>query len=219
MVSRCLRQGNARPPEGTFAEECASSYGFTREAQGRIRRRSTTPPSKPATNGSFAWEIAPVTVAAARRCRDRQDEGPFAVNVENIPTLKPAFKKDGTVTAANSSSISDGAAAMVLMRASQAAKLGLNPIARIVGHTTNAGVPALFPSAPVGAMQKLFAKTGGHAERSICTRSTKPSPSSPWPPCMPKLDPARSTSTAAPVRWATRSAPPVPHRRPPCSAP
>ncbi len=89
-----------------------------------------------------------------------KDEGPFAVNIDKIPSLKPAFKKDGTVTPANSSSISDGAAAMVLMRASQAAKLGLSPIARIVGHTTHAGVPALFPSAPVGAMQKLLAKTG-----------------------------------------------------------
>ncbi|MGV0952132.1 MAG: acetyl-CoA C-acetyltransferase, partial [Azonexus sp.] len=82
------------------------------------------------------------------------------VNIEKIPTLKPAFKKDGTVTPANSSSISDGAAAMVLMRASQAEKLGLNPIARIVGHTTHADAPALFPTAPVGAMRKLFAKTG-----------------------------------------------------------
>ncbi len=146
---------------GTFAEECASTYGFTREAQDEYAIRSTTRAKQASDNGAFAWEIAPVTVAGRKGdVVVDKDEGPFAVNVEKIPTLKPAFKKDGTVTAANSSSISDGAAAMVLMRASKAAELGLKPIAKIVGHTTNAGVPALFPSAPVGAMQKLLAKTG-----------------------------------------------------------
>jgi acetyl-CoA C-acetyltransferase len=85
-----------------------------------------------------------------------KDEGPFAVNIEKIPELKPAFKKDGSVTAANSSSISDGAAALVLMRESHAKKLGMQPLARIVGHANNAGVPALFPIAPVGAIQKLL---------------------------------------------------------------
>ena len=146
---------------GTFAEECATTYGFTREAQDEFAIRSTTRAIEASNNGSFAWEIAPTTVAGRKGdVVIDKDEGPFAVNVEKIPSLKPAFRKDGTVTPANSSSISDGAAALVLMRASQAASLGLNPIARIVGHTTNAGVPALFPSAPVGAMQKLFAKTG-----------------------------------------------------------
>jgi acetyl-CoA C-acetyltransferase len=146
---------------GTFAEDCAGSYGFSREAQDEFAVRSTTRAKEASDNGSFAWEIAPVTVAGRKgEVVIDKDEGPFAVNVEKIPTLKPAFKKDGTVTAANSSSISDGAAAMVLMRASKAAELGLKPIARIVGHTTNAGTPALFPSAPVGAMQKLLAKTG-----------------------------------------------------------
>ncbi|WP_153132269.1 acetyl-CoA C-acyltransferase [Dechloromonas hortensis] len=146
---------------GTFAEDCAGSYGFSREAQDEFAVRSTTRAKEASDNGSFAWEIAPVTVAGRKGdVVIDKDEGPFAVNVEKIPTLKPAFKKDGTVTAANSSSISDGAAAMVLMRASKAAELGLKPIARIVGHTTNAGTPALFPSAPVGAMQKLLAKTG-----------------------------------------------------------
>jgi acetyl-CoA C-acetyltransferase len=150
---------------GTFAEECAASYGFTREAQDEFAIRSTTRAQKASNDGSFAWEIAPVTVAGKKGdVVVDKDEGPFAVNVEKIPTLKPAFKKDGTVTAANSSSISDGAAALLLMRASQADKLGLTPLARIVGHTTNAGTPALFPSAPVGAIQKLFAKTGWTAD-------------------------------------------------------
>ena len=146
---------------GTFAEECATTYSFSREAQDEFAIRSTTRAKLASDDGSFAWEIAPVTVAG--RQGDvviARDEGPFAVNIEKIPNLKPAFKKDGTVTPANSSSISDGAAAMLLMRAAQAEKLGLNPIARIVAHTTHAHAPALFPTAPVGAMRKLFAKTG-----------------------------------------------------------
>jgi len=149
---------------GTFAEECAASYGFTRAAQDAFAIRSTTRAMAASGDGSFAWEIAPVTVAGRKGevVIDR-DEGPFAVKVEKIPTLKPAFKKDGTVTPANSSSISDGAAAMLLMRASQAEKLGLNPVARVVAHTSHAGTPALFPSAPVGAIRKLLARTGWSA--------------------------------------------------------
>ncbi|WP_371323815.1 acetyl-CoA C-acyltransferase [Dechloromonas sp. ZY10] len=146
---------------GTFAEECATSYSFTREDQDAYAIRSTTRAIEASNNGAFAWEIAPVTVAGRKGdVVVDKDEGPFAVNVDKIPTLKPAFKKDGTVTAANSSSISDGAAALVLMRASKAAELGLQPIAKIVGHTTNAHTPALFPTAPVGAMQKMLAKAG-----------------------------------------------------------
>ena len=150
---------------GTFAEDCASSYGFTREQQDEFAIRSTTRAKQASNDGSFAWEIAPTTIAGRKGdvLLDK-DEGPFAVNIEKIPTLKPAFRKDGTVTPANSSSISDGAAAMVLMRASQAAKLGLQQIARIVGHTTHAHTPALFPTAPVGAMQKMLAKAGWTAE-------------------------------------------------------
>ena len=146
---------------GTFAEDCASSYGFAREAQDEFAIRSTTRAKEASSDGSFDWEVAPVTVAG--RQGDvviARDEGPFAVNIEKIPNLKPAFRKDGTVTPANSSSISDGAAALILMRASQAEKLGLNPLARIAGHATHAQAPALFPTAPVGAMEKLFAKTG-----------------------------------------------------------
>jgi len=146
---------------GTFAEDCAGSYSFTREAQDEFSIRSTTRAKQACGDGSFDWEVAPVTVAGRKGdVVVSQDEGPFAVNVDKIPTLKPAFKKDGTVTAANSSSISDGAAAMVLMRASQAEKLGLKPIARIVGHTTHAHTPALFPTAPVGSIQKVLAKAG-----------------------------------------------------------
>ncbi len=146
---------------GTFAEDCAGNYGFTREAQDEFSIRSTTRSKEASGNGSFDWEIAPVTVAGRKGdVVVSQDEGPFAVNVDKIPTLKPAFKKDGTVTAANSSSISDGAAAMVLMRASQAEKLGLKPVARIVGHATHAHTPALFPTAPVGSIQKVLSKAG-----------------------------------------------------------
>ncbi|NJD26616.1 MAG: acetyl-CoA C-acyltransferase [Betaproteobacteria bacterium] len=146
---------------GTFAEDCAGSYAFSREAQDEFAIRSLTRAQAANTDGSFAWEIAPVTVAGKKGdvTVDR-DEQPFNANIDKIPTLKPAFRKDGTVTPANSSSISDGAAALVLMRASQAEKLGLSPLARIVGHTTHAHIPALFPTAPVGAMDKLLAKAG-----------------------------------------------------------
>jgi len=150
---------------GTFAEECASRFSFTREAQDEFAIRSTQRAQLANTDGSFDWEIAPVTVAGKKGdVVVKTDEQPAKANLEKIPTLKPAFKKDGTVTPANSSSISDGAAALVLMRESQADKLGIKPIARIVGHTTNAITPADFPVAPVGAMQKLFAKTGWTAE-------------------------------------------------------
>ncbi len=150
---------------GTFAEECAESYGFTRQDQDAFAVASTTRAQQAIVDGSFAWEIAPVTVAGRKgEVVISGDEQPPKAQIEKIAGLKPAFKKDGTVTAANSSSISDGAAALVLMRASKAAELGLQPIARIVGHTTFAQEPNLFTTAPVGAMQKLFAKTGWTAE-------------------------------------------------------
>ncbi|MBU3587231.1 acetyl-CoA C-acyltransferase [Polynucleobacter sp. 31A-FELB] len=142
---------------GTFAEDCAGSYSFTRNAQDEYAIRSTMRAQEASNNGSFDWEIAPVTVSGRKGDQIiAKDDGPFAVNIEKIPELKPAFKKDGSVTAANSSSISDGAAALVLMRESHAKKLGMQPLARIVGHANNAGVPALFPIAPVGAIQKLL---------------------------------------------------------------
>lgn len=146
---------------GTFAEDCAGSYRFSREAQDEYAIRSTQRAQLASNDGSFDWEVAPVTVAGRKgEILISKDEGPFAVNIDKIPELKPAFKKDGSVTAANSSSISDGAAALVLMKESQARKLGLQPLARIVAHTNHAHIPALFPSAPVGAIQKLLAKIG-----------------------------------------------------------
>jgi len=146
---------------GTFAEDCAGLYGFTREQQDAYAVASLTRAQAAIKDGSFEWEIAPVTVAGRKGdVTISSDEQPPKANLEKIPTLKPAFRKDGTVTPANSSSISDGAAALVLMRASTAAAKGLTPIARIVGHSTHAHQPNLFATAPVGAMQKLLTKTG-----------------------------------------------------------
>ena len=150
---------------GTFAEECAESYGFTRAQQDEFAILSTTRAQKAIADGSFAWEVAPVTVAGRKGdVLISNDEQPPKAQIDKIGSMKAAFKKDGTVTAANSSSISDGAAALVLMRASKAAALGLKPIAKIVAHTTHAQAPNLFTTAPVFAMQKLFAKTGWSAE-------------------------------------------------------
>ena len=146
---------------GTFAEECAGNYGFTREEQDAYAITSTTRAQAAIKDGSFTWEIVPVTVSGRKGdVTIADDEQPPKANIDKIPSLKPAFRKDGTVTPANSSSISDGAAALVLMRASTAAAKGLKPLAKIVGHSTHAHQPALFATAPVGAMQKLLAKTG-----------------------------------------------------------
>ncbi|MDP2822749.1 MAG: acetyl-CoA C-acetyltransferase [Sulfuritalea sp.] len=150
---------------GTFAEDCAGSYKFTREAQDAFAVASTTRAKQANMDGSFTWEIAPVTVSGRKGdVVIDKDEQPFKAQLEKIPTLKPAFRKDGTVTAANSSSISDGAAALVMMRASTAAKLGLKTIAIIVGHSTFAQEPGLFTTAPVGAMKKLLTKNGWTTE-------------------------------------------------------
>lgn len=146
---------------GTFAEECAESYGFTRAAQDDFAIRSTTRAQQAIKDGSFAWEIAPVTVAGKKGdVVVSNDEQPPKAQIDKIPKLKPAFKKDGTVTPANSSSISDGAAAVVLMRDSTARELGLTPLARIVGHTTHAQEPNLFTTAPVFAIRKLLNENG-----------------------------------------------------------
>ncbi len=150
---------------GTFAEECADQYGFTRQAQDEFAIRSTTRAQQAIRDGTFAWEIAPVTVAGKKGdVVVANDEQPLKAQLDKIPGLKPAFRKDGTVTAANSSSISDGAAAVVLMRESQARALGLAPLARIIGHATHAQEPNLFTTAPIFAMRKLFDKTGWTAE-------------------------------------------------------
>ncbi|MEP7180905.1 MAG: acetyl-CoA C-acetyltransferase [Betaproteobacteria bacterium] len=146
---------------GTYAEDCAGAFGFTREAQDAFALTSLARALAANNDGTFAWEIAPVTVAGRKGdVVIANDEQPAKASPEKIPTLKPAFRKDGTVTAANSSSISDGAAALVLMRRSTAEKRGLTPLAAIVGHATHAQQPGLFTTAPVGAIAKLYAKTG-----------------------------------------------------------
>jgi len=150
---------------GTFAEECAGSFDFTREAQDRFAIESLTRAKRANEDGSFAWEITPVTLEGKKGSTTvERDEQPFKANLDKIPALKPAFSKTGTVTAANSSSISDGAAALVMMRESTAKRLGVKPLARVVGHSTFAQEPAKFTTAPVGAIRKLFEKNGWKAE-------------------------------------------------------
>jgi acetyl-CoA C-acetyltransferase len=149
---------------GSFAEDCAQKYKFTREAQDAFAIASLTRAQKANKEGWFAWETTPIAIKAGKDEKFIEtDEQPFKANLEKIPALKPAFRKDGTVTAANSSSISDGAAALVLMRRSTAEKRGLAPLATIVGHATHAQEPGWFTTAPVGAMKKLFARTGWNA--------------------------------------------------------
>jgi acetyl-CoA C-acetyltransferase len=146
---------------GQYAEDCAAKYGFTREEQDAYAIESTRRALAANNDGSFEWEIAPVTVAGRKGdVVVGKDESPYKANVEKIPTLKAAFRKDGTVTAATSSSISDGAAALVLMRASTAERLGCKPLARLVGHATHSQEPQWFTTAPVGAIAKLYEKTG-----------------------------------------------------------
>ena len=150
---------------GTFAEDCASHFDFTREAQDAFAIASTTRAQAAINNGDFTWEVVPVTVSGRKGdVVVDKDEQPLKAQIDKIPGLKPAFKKDGTVTPANSSSISDGAAALVLMRKSTADKLGLKPVATIVGHATHAQEPQWFTTAPVGAMQKVLAKAGWRAD-------------------------------------------------------
>ncbi len=146
---------------GAFAEQCADKYEFTREAQDEFALRSLSRALAANNDGTFAWEIAPVTVPGRKGdIVIDKDEQPGKASPEKIPGLKPAFRKDGTVTAANSSSISDGAAALVLMRRSLAEKKGLTPLAIILGHATHAQEPGWFTTAPVGAMRKLYARLG-----------------------------------------------------------
>ena len=146
---------------GTFGEDCAAKYNFTRDAQDKFAMASVRRAQDAIKNGAFKDEIAPVTVKDRKgeRVVDT-DEGPGKINIDKIPTLKPAFKKDGTVTAAASSSINDGAAAMVMMRESTAKKLGVKPLARIVSHATHAQEPEWFSTAPIGATEKALAKAG-----------------------------------------------------------
>ena len=149
---------------GSFAEVCADHFGFTRQEQDAFAVTSLQRAQQANRDGWFAWEIAPVTLRSGKGDRFvDQDESPFKANFDKIPQLKPAFRKDGTVTAANSSSISDGAAAMVLMRRSEADARGVAPVATIVGHSTHAQEPGWFTTAPVGAIRKLLDRTGWSA--------------------------------------------------------
>ncbi|HXZ52154.1 MAG TPA: acetyl-CoA C-acyltransferase, partial [Burkholderiales bacterium] len=135
---------------GSFAEDCAQKYAFTREAQDSFAIASLERAQKANKEGWFAWEITPLAIKAGKEERFVEtDEQPFKANIAKIPSLKPAFRKDGTVTAANSSSISDGAAALVMMRRSQADKRGLAPLAVLAGHATHAQEPGWFTTAPV----------------------------------------------------------------------
>jgi acetyl-CoA C-acetyltransferase len=144
---------------GTFAEDCAAKYGFTREQQDAFAIESVKRAQQASREGWFAWEIAPVTVSG--RGGDTvidTDEGPMKAKLDKIPLLKPAFRKDGTITAASSSSINDGAAALVLMRESTASRLRCKPIARIVAHARHSQEPGWFTTAPVGAIAKVCTK-------------------------------------------------------------
>ncbi len=146
---------------GTFAEDCAQANAFSREAQDQFAIASLTRAQEAISNGRFAAEIVPVEVTEGKEKRViKDDEQPPKARLDKIPQLKPAFREGGTVTAANASSISDGAAALVLMRRSQADKRGLKPLAVIHGHAAFADAPALFPTAPIGAIDKLMKRTG-----------------------------------------------------------
>lgn len=146
---------------GTYAEDTATKYGFTRKQQDDFAIASLTRAARANTDGSFTDEIAVVTAGTPKApITVNRDEQPFLAKPDKIPLLKPAFSEGGTVTAANSSSISDGAAAVVLMRESEAQRRGIKPIAKIVGYTSHAQEPAWFTTAPVAAIRKLYELTG-----------------------------------------------------------
>jgi acetyl-CoA C-acetyltransferase len=156
-----------------FAEQCVDKYRFSREAQDQFAIASTQRAKQANEDGSFTWEIAPVTLPAKQGAAAKAagagdavvkfDEQPFKAKLDKIPSLKPAFKKDGTITAANASSISDGAAALLLMRETTAAQRGLTPVARIVAHAVHAQAPEWFATAPAGAIAKALKKAGWDA--------------------------------------------------------
>ena len=150
---------------GVFAEQCVAKYGFSREAQDQFAIASTTRSKLANEDGSFDWEMAPVSLPGkGGDTVIKFDEQPFKAKLDKIPGLKPAFKKDGTITAANASSISDGAAALVLMRESSARQMGLQPLARIAGHAVFAQAPEWFATAPAGAITKVLKKAGWDAK-------------------------------------------------------
>ena len=146
---------------GSYAEDCADMYAFSRKDQDDFAISSLERAKKANEDGSFAWETIPVAIKVGKDQRFIEaDELPFKADLQKIPHLKPAFREGGTVTAANSSSISDGAAALVMMRQATAEAMGVQPLAKILGHATHSQEPGLFTTAPVGAIKKLFSKTG-----------------------------------------------------------
>ena len=150
---------------GVFAEECVAKYNFSREQMDQFAISSTERSKKANEDGSFDWEMAPVTIPGKNGDTViKFDEQPFKAKLDKIPGLKPAFKKDGTITAATSSSISDGAAALVMMRESTARQLGVTPIARIHAHAIHAQAPNWFTTAPVGAIEKVLKRSGWNAK-------------------------------------------------------
>jgi acetyl-CoA C-acetyltransferase len=150
---------------GVFAEQCVGKYGFSREAMDQFAIASTQRSKAANEDGSFAWELAPVTITSPKGDNlIKFDEQPFKAKLEKIAGLRPAFKKDGAITAATSSSISDGAAALILMRESTATKMDIKPIARIVAHAVHAQAPEWFTTAPVGAIDKVLKRAGWDAK-------------------------------------------------------
>jgi acetyl-CoA C-acetyltransferase len=150
-----------KQPMGGFGELCSEKYGFTREEQDAFAAESVRRAQAAVANGSFREEIAPVTVAGRKgEVQIDTDEQPGKCDIAKIPTLRPAFKKDGTITAASSSSINDGAAALVLMSEEQAKQDGATPLARIVAHATHSQAPEWFTTAPVAAISKVLEKAG-----------------------------------------------------------
>jgi acetyl-CoA C-acetyltransferase len=151
---------------GTFAEDCAQKYSFSRQAQDRFAIASLERAQKANKEGWFAWETTPIAIKSGKEEKFVEtDEQPFKADLDKIPSLRPAFRQDGTVTAANSSSISDGAGALVMMRRSSAEKRGLAPLAFVMGHATHAQAPSEFTTAPVGAIRIVLEKTGWSAKQ------------------------------------------------------
>lgn len=156
-----LGPGGQRRSMGTFGEDCAAKYQMTRSAQDEFAIQSVRSAQEAQKSGAFGWEVTPVEIATKGGATTiDSDEGPRKINPEKIPGLKPAFKKDGSITAASSSSINDGAAALVLMRESEAKRRGLQPLAKIVAQASHAQDPAWFTTAPVSAIAKIYEKTG-----------------------------------------------------------
>lgn len=156
-----IAPGGQRRSMGTFGEDCAAKYQMTRTAQDEFAINSVRFAQEAQTSGAFAWEMTPIEVAVKGGTQTiDSDEGPRKIKPEKIPGLKPAFKKDGSITAASSSSINDGAAALILMRESEAKKRGLTPLAKIVAQASHAQDPSWFTTAPVTAIAKIYEKTG-----------------------------------------------------------